>query len=315
MKVLITGGTGFLGRAVAKTLCAQADMQVCITARRPTSNTVHQLDVLAEVAALTKALRGVQGVAHCVAGNEETTLKGTQNLLEACSLAKVQRVVLISSIAVYGQATGLVNEESPCVPAGRHNYASWKVQVEEMSRHYSGLEVVILRPTIIYGPDSPLWVTGIERRIKTGYWGTFAAAGMGSCNLVHVDDVAEAVRKALITPSINGQIFNINGPTQVTWNEWFQKIADIMGYGVLPVIAPKLLHMRTLLALPFKAIRKITGIRAFQWVEAVPAFSELRLFRLKAVYSTNKAERALNWKPQISLHDGLKTLSPLKGGF
>ncbi|MCP1220300.1 NAD(P)-dependent oxidoreductase [Acetobacter orientalis] len=309
MKVLITGGNGFLGREVAKTLRAQAGMHVLVTARTPRETSDIMLDVTSDIATVACLLKGVECVAHCVAGNEDTTIRGTHNLLEACKLAHVKRIVLISSIAVYGSATGVVNEKSPRLQGGRRNYATWKAKVEEISQTYADIEIVILRPTIIYGPDSPLWVSGIKRRIQTGYWGTFGAAGEGSCNLVHVTDVAEAVKAALIAPDVSGQVFNINGPSVISWNAWFQTIADVMQYGMLPNIPEMTLWVRTVLSLPFKLVRKVSGITLFKWVDAAPALSELTLFRLKAFYPTDRAKIMLNWSARISLQEGLATLS------
>lgn len=311
MKVLVTGSNGFLGKAVVKALDARPDVQVLATGRQATDSTV-RLDVTEDAAIQTRILQGVDGVVHCAVGNADVAITGTRNLLDACRKAGVRRVVLISSIAVYGDAAGCVSEDTPRIKGAWSNYAGRKAMAEELAEGFPELEIVTLRPAIIYGPNSPLWVTDLERRIRSGYWGEFGAAGAGSCNLVYVDDVARAVEAALVVPSAAGQTFNITGPACITWNNWFQKVADLMGYGPLRHIPPPVLYGWILAALPFKALRKLFRMDVFAWVSAAPALSELVLFRRKAVYTADKAKAVMNWSARMTLDEGLATIGRSK---
>ncbi|MFS3135430.1 NAD-dependent epimerase/dehydratase family protein [Gluconacetobacter sacchari] len=313
MKVLVTGSNGFLGKAVVRTLAARPDMRILATARQLSDRTA-RLDITEDAAVQADILRGVDGVVHCAAGGADVVIDGTRKLLEACQMAGVRRVVLISSISVYGGAAGCVSEATPRIKGTRSNYAGWKAMAEEASEGFPGVEIVILRPTIIYGPDSPLWVTGLERRILGGYWGEFGALGDGSCNLVHVDDVAGAVEAALVVRSAAGHVFNVNGPDCVSWNSWFQKMADLVGYGPLRHITPPVLYGRVLVALPFKALRKLLRSDRFAWVSGAPALSELALFRRKVFYPTDKAKAILNWSAHMTLADGLATIGHSRAG-
>ncbi|MFW7266623.1 NAD-dependent epimerase/dehydratase family protein [Gluconacetobacter sp. Hr-1-5] len=307
MKVLVTGSNGFLGKAVVNILGARPDMQVLATARQPNDNTL-RLDVTEDAAMQARILHDVDCVVHCAVGGADVVIAGTRKLLEACRIAGVRRVVLISSVSVYGGADGSVSEAAPRIKGTWSNYAGWKAMAEEVAEGFPALEIVILRPTIIYGPDSPLWVTDLERRIRSGYWGDFGSAGAGSCNLVHVDDVAAAVEAALVVRAAAGQVFNINGPDCISWNSWFQKVANLIGYGPLRHIALPVLYGRVLVALPFKLIRKLLRTDRFAWVRGAPAISELALFKRKVFYPTDKANEVMNWSARITLEDGLATI-------
>ncbi|GBR06461.1 hypothetical protein GLI01_14750 [Gluconacetobacter liquefaciens] len=311
MKVLVTGSNGFLGKAVVKFLTGRLDMQVLATARQTNDSTV-RLDVTEDAAMQARILYDVGSVVHCAVGGADVVIAGTRKLLEACCIAGVRRVVLISSVSVYGGADGSVSEATPRIKGTWSNYASWKAMAEEVAEGFPALEIVILRPTIIYGPNSPLWVTDLERRIRSGYWGNFGSAAAGSCNLVHVDDVASAVEAALVVRAAAGHVFNINGPDCISWNDWFQRVANLIGYGPLRHITLPVLYGRVLVALPFKLIRKLLRTDRFAWVRGAPAISELALFKRTVFYRTDKAKEIMNWSARITLEDGLATIGQSK---
>jgi nucleoside-diphosphate-sugar epimerase len=218
----------------------------------------------------------------------------------------VRLVVHLSSIAVYGPAEGEVDEATPTLTGDGPGYAHWKAAAEAICRAEAGpdLSVVILRPSIVYGAGSELWVRTLARRIIAGRWGHFGAAGEGICNLVHVSDVAAAVRAAL-NVGAGVEVFNINGPEPVTWNTWFSHFARAIGHE-LPSIAPAAWRRRSRLALPLKAAARIAPVRrrCETYLLGAPSASELRLFALRATYPVEKARRGLGWQPSVCLVEG-----------
>jgi nucleoside-diphosphate-sugar epimerase len=268
-----------------------------------------RVDVL-HPSSLDAALVGVDAVVHCAVGPRATTLTGTQNVIEAAQRAVVRRVVHLSSVAVYGDAAGRVTETTPilpCPPSGG-GYAQWKAGAEALCRRATGLSVVMLRPSIVYGVGSEPWIAHAARRIEARRWGTLGAAGEGVCNPVHVTDVAEAVLAALRADVAHGEAFNINGPEHLTWNAWFTRLAQALGHAALPDISPPAWRRRSQMALPIKAlVRALPVLRApfAQYLLGAPAASELALFRLNATYPIDKAHAQLHWWPHMSLADGL----------
>ena len=113
--VLVTGAGGFVGSHAVRHL--SRDMEV-IAATRDGRDGTRRLDVRDE-AGLRSGLAGVAAVVHCAVGDRAVTVDGTTALLAAAAQAGVRRFVHISSVAVYGGATGEVSEATPMVVPGR----------------------------------------------------------------------------------------------------------------------------------------------------------------------------------------------------
>lgn len=299
--VLVTGAGGFIGSAVARALSGQTEV---IAATRDGRNRTRQLD-LREGATLEERLTGAGAIVHCAVGDRQVTVDGTRRLLEAAARAGVRRVVHLSSVAVYGAAEGEVGEDTAMVSPGVGGYAGWKAAAELACLQAQGLEVVRLRPSIVYGPGSKLWVDGLARRIRSGRWGVFGEQGEGFCNLVHVRDVANAVVRAISAKDAPGRALNVNGSGRLTWNEWFVAFGRTIEAPELRDISPLRLRLRVATSLPVKAIARISPNFAADWRLGAPARSELALFALRAHYPTGAARDVLGWEPVIGWQDGL----------
>ncbi len=300
--ILVTGAGGFIGGHLLRHLQRDPDATV-IAATRDGRGDSRQLDLL-DGAGLQRGLAGVAAVVHCAVGDRAVTVDGTRALLAAAAAAGVRRFVHISSVAVYGLATGAITEAAPMLP-GRSGYAGWKAATEEACLAQDGLEVVRLRPAVVYGPGSALWVTTLARRIRSGRWGTFGSAGEGTCNLVHVLDVVASIRQALARPGIAGAAYNISGAEPMTWNEWFTRMAQALGAPSLRPLSPLQIRARSLSALPLKVANRIRPGLAGTWLLGAPASSELALFGLKATYANTAARDSLGWAPRIGVGQGL----------
>jgi nucleoside-diphosphate-sugar epimerase len=313
--LLVTGAGGFIGGAVARVLAVPPGAIVRGATRDARSLgagiTPCRLDVR-EAASLGAALSGVDAVVHCAVGDRDTTVEGTRTLLRVARECGVRRVVHLSSVAVYGGATGAVDEATPLVAPEGQGYAHWKSAAEAVCREAAttGLEIIMLRPAIVYGPGSRSWITLPAERVMSGAWGGLGAAGRGTCNPVHVRDVAEACRAAIHAPvSAAGDAFNISGAETLSWSGWYDRLAQALGRPALRDLSPAAWRRRMASGLPFKALARVAPAagRVFQrQILASPARSELALFALQATYPTAKAAARLGWSARIGLDEGLR---------
>ncbi len=309
-KVLVIGAGGFVGRHVVRLLRETEGVETVPATRDGAAGSRH-LDLLSPET-VEAALSGIDAVVHCAVGDRRVTVDGTRNLLSAAAGAGVRRIVVLSSVAVYAGGSGPLREDSQRVPVGTGSYAGWKLAAEDLCLGERRVESVLLRPTIIYGPGSVLWVDKMVARIRSGHWGTFGAAGDGTCNLVHVRDVATAVAAALMAPGIAHRAFNLDGPEAMSWNDWFRRLAEGIGAPPLPELFPAQIRARSLLSLPFKAVDRLRPGLVPQWALAAPAGSELALFGRRTTYPIDAAREALGWTPRIGVAEGLRdTLASL----
>ncbi|MGB0696981.1 MAG: NAD-dependent epimerase/dehydratase family protein [Rhodospirillaceae bacterium] len=325
-KVLITGARGFLGAALTKAL--QQDpkwIPLAGTRDGQPGTRLAQIEGLQVVvcdvtdpASVASALQGCDAVVHCAFGDRAATVDGTRTVLRAAQEAGIERMVHISTIAVHGGATGLITEVSPRVDPTIPDYAGNKAAAENVLFEAINStpdqdpdqtpRLIILRPTIIYGPGSQLWIDSLASRLRSGLWGRFGPLGEGTCNPIHVDDVIAAIGQALVTNVASGSTYIINGADRLTWNDWFAAVAQALGLKTPETVSPGALKARTYASLPLKALRKLAPELAkpfAPWIEAAPARSELTLFALKADYCADKASQELGWTAQISLQDGI----------
>jgi UDP-glucose 4-epimerase len=238
MSTLVTGGNGFIGRHVVDRLHERRERVVSYD-RGPAATAVPaalirvrgELFDLRRLAA-TIAEHDVRGIVHA-AGMADPLLSigmpaatvaanaiGTLHLLEAVRLADFGgRIVLLSSIAVYGNNDEAVDERSPLRP--RTPYAATKAFGDLLGHVYNrryGLDVVSLRISDAYGPGrvlpGPLQDmidAALERRPLR-----LAAGADHPWHPVHVEDVARAILAALDAPNPTGRIYDITGGERVT---------------------------------------------------------------------------------------------------
>ena len=302
-KILVTGAGGFIGGYTTRYLERTAGVPV-IAGTRDGRDGSRRFDVR-DLAGMAEALAGVSTVVHCAVGDRAVTVDGTRDLLRAAAKAGVRRVVHLSSMSVYGGASGRVMEDTPMVSPDEDGYAGWKSAAEQACLAETGVETVRLRPTIVYGPGGKYWLGHTARRIASGHWGTLGAAGEGTCNLVHVADVAGAIAAAMSAPQAAGKAFNVNGPETTTWNGYFQALAKAIGAPPLRAITPMEMQARRYSALPLKAAAKLRPGLGRDWLLGVPSRSDLGLFASRATYPVDAARDGLGWTPSMGVAAGL----------
>jgi len=251
VNIVVTGAGGFLGGALVERLLAHGVREVGVVTRPGGKRT--RLDeaasrhrdarlrfIEANVIAPADARKAVEGadvVYHLAAAMKGAPadmylngVVGTKTLLEAIAAGKRKtRVVLVSSFGVYGVADqgrgALVNEDTPLEshPERRDVYSQVKLRQEQLARELApklGLDLVVLRPGVIYGPGG----SAFSSRVGLNLFGVFLS--LGGSNLLplsYVDNCAEAIVVAGQAPGAAGQAYNVNDDDLPTCRDYLRE--------------------------------------------------------------------------------------------
>jgi len=247
--VLVTGATGFIGGRLVERLVSLEGARVrALVHTMGNAVRIARLPVelirgdLLDLDSLRSAAQGCDVIFHCAygsSGNDEerrqVNVDGTRNVLQAALEAGVRRVVHFSTVAVHDvDHSGVVDETAPYATQG-DVYTLSKIEAEKVVFAYqrdNGLEVVVLRPPVVYGPYAPYWTVAQIECIKNGNF-TLVEDGQGTCNPIYVDDVVAASTLAAVHPGADGEAFIIaNNPT--TWREVFGYYLQMVGKSQVP---------------------------------------------------------------------------------
>ncbi len=257
MKILILGGSGYIGKRLADMLRATAWAVPVMGSRKPrdaaTSGTSSVVVDTCNLTALTETLRGMDAVVNCVAGDEHSIAEGARVMVQAARDVHCRRIVQLSTMSVYGPREGLVREDSPLDP-GLGWYGRAKCQAEHHVVGFSrqGGEAVIVRPGCVFGPGSELWVGRVGRWLQARRLGDLGIGGDGWSNLVHVDDVCRAVMASLQLPVRRNDVpvFNLAAPDSPRWNTYFVDLALSIAATPVKRISSRQIQCDTLLLSP-----------------------------------------------------------------
>lgn len=242
-RILVTGGTGFIGGRLVERLALESGAQLTVllrnyarapyVARFPVDMVEADLTDLTEV---ERAMEGCDIVLHCACqtdGSEDAqravNVDGTKNILEAAQRHGVKRVVHVSTINVYGPPKdGDLDETAPRQYSG-DVYSDSKVDAEKLALGYADrVPVSVVQPTMVYGPGGPAWTTRILNDLKNGRV-ILVNDGQGLCNPVYVDDMVSGILRAAILDGAVGEAFLISGESPVTWREFYAAHEAILG--------------------------------------------------------------------------------------
>ncbi len=307
-RYLVTGANGFIGRVVCAHLQAQG-AEVVALLRRPVPGP-WQTAVLGD---LTQALdmtgwprlSGVvhlAGVAHQQADwayYQRVNVAATARLVQACVAAEVPRLVYISSVKAMGETTPVtgVDETAPCQPSTPYGQSKYAAEQHILQSRLT--EAVVLRLPLVYGPQVKGNLARLLRWTQAGWLPPLPETG-NRRSLVHVQDVAEAVSRALIQPAITGQVYLIAEPRAYSAGELGALLRQAVGRA--PARWPSPAWAWWLAARAGDGLRRL-GVPA-------PLDSALyqRLFD-SACYHPVKAERALGFRASHELATGLRALA------
>lgn len=315
MKVLVTGGTGFTGKALVKRLLDEDHEVVALDYKEGLKTrelrewgadvrigSVTDPDVVAE------CMKGVEVVHHLAAAfremnvpdsyYHEVNVDGTRNTLDAAERQGVRRFIYCSTCGVHGNVDDPpAGEDAPIRPADY--YQRTKYEAEPVVQEYfrDGLSTVTLRPAAIYGPGDPERFFMIFRKVAAGRFPMFGS-GKTYYHPLYVDNLVDAFMLAMQDGKGDGEAYLIADEHFVEIEELVRKVAVALGsdvqiphYPVWPLVIAG--HVCEKLCRPFHITPPIFP-RRVDW------FRQNRAFRI------DKAKRDLGYDPQVGLDEGLR---------
>jgi nucleoside-diphosphate-sugar epimerase len=259
MLAMVTGGTGFLGSHLVRTLRQRGvDVRVLLRPGTPPSrlppDVDHRVGDVRDPAAVREAFAGVSTVFH-LAGlvapyasrqrHLEINVGGTETVVEACLAAKVERLVYVSSTVVYGIECDRrgVTEDAPHVAAFVAPYEESKVKAEQFVARRAGetgLPTVVLRPGMGWGPRERVVLPVMIRNLRSRLF-FMVGNGRNTLDLSFAGNIAHALWLAGTRPEAVGRIYNVADGFGITCREYLRALARELGLPVPRRWIPKAL--------------------------------------------------------------------------
>lgn len=330
--ILVTGGSGWLGKRVVATLAGRlndaafpslrADRIRCLA---PPGEEFKELAALG-VETVTGDIRDAEAVKRFVAGFESALLihlagiihprrvrdfeavntEGTLGLLAAARDVGLARMVVMSSNSPIGcnpSTTHRFNEESPYNPYMGYGRSKWLMELglREAMRHRRNPEITIIRSPWFYGPGQPPRQTRFFSMIKDGH---FPIVGDGSNrrSMAYVDNLTQGVLLAATDTRAANEIFWIADETPYSMNQIIETVGRVMRNDFGIAVKPNKVRLPSIVGeVATLADRVLQGVGVYQ--QKIHVLSEMNK---TIACSVDKAKRILHYKPAVDLEEGMR---------
>lgn len=315
MKILVTGGTGFTGKALVKRLINAGHQVVSLDNKQGLkTNDIRQWGAEVIIGSVTdrevvkKCMQGVEIVHHLAAAfrelsvpnsyYDEVNIGGTEIVLQEALTQGVKKFIYCSTCGVHGNVENPPGgEDAPIAPADY--YQRTKYEGESLVQSYcgKGMPTVILRPAAIYGPGDPERFYMIFKRVKQGLFPMFGK-GKTYYHPLYIDNLIDALMLAMEAGKGVGEAYLIADEEYVELEDLVRRVAKALNVAVaiphfplMPLIIAG--HICEKLCKPF-------GIAPPIFPRRVDWYRQNRAFKI------DKAKNELDYQPRVGLDEGLK---------
>jgi nucleoside-diphosphate-sugar epimerase len=315
MRVLVTGGTGFTGKALVKRLLDAGHDVVALDYKeglktqdlRDWGATV-VIGSVTDRDAVARCMEGVDVVQHLAAAFRElnvpdtyyydVNVEGTRNVLEAALAQGVKKFIYCSTCGVHGNIDHPpAGEDAPIQPADY--YQRTKYEAEPIVQDYfaKGLKTVILRPAAIYGPGDPERFFMIFKRVAKGSFPMFGN-GKTYYHPLYIDNLVDAFLLAMEPGRGDGKAYLVADERYVEIEELVRKVGRalhvevrIHHYPIWPVVLVG--HVCETLCKPLKVTPPLFP-RRVDW------------YRQNRAFKIDRIKRDLGYVARVDLDEGLR---------
>lgn len=303
--ILVTGANGFVGRALCDTLIKQGYTVLAAVRNADRISTFPRQVTIGEITAntqWTEALSNVYAVIHLAArvhvmhetaidaltAYRKVNVEGTLNLAKTAVKTDVKRFIFISSIKVNGEGTILDHPYTPeDLPTPTDAYSISKLEAEialQQLAKDTGLEVVIIRPPLIYGP-------GVKANFKNmlNILNKSLPLPLGAINnkrsLVALDNLLDLISCCIDHPAAANQTFLVSDNEDISTSELLKRLSVALGKKAILIPIPNVL---------LQSVANLLGKKAF----AQRLCGSLQV-------DISKTRQLLNWTPPLTLDKAL----------
>ena len=326
MKVMVLGGTGFIGCHLVERL-ANNGFDVVIPVRKeskressPTGSVqVVEADLL-RPGSLDGLMEGVDAVFHLAAirgsgwslSDEEVCRVNvgiTKNLMEAAVSQAVKHCVYVSSVSVYGHPSNvLVGEEYPCSPVTRYGKTKYEAEkvVEEFHKRDKVLSTII-RPVITYGPgDTWGMVAKLISLINLNRYLTIGN-GENRVHLIYINDLIDGLMLVLNNPAVRGRTYILAGEEPITINRLVGIISVALGTRVINLHIPT--WFAKLTAQSMELLYRLLAINK----EPLVTLDKIDIMCRDRAFDFKRGKEDLRFAPKVGYEEGIeRTVAWLK---
>jgi len=311
MTSLVTGATGFVGKHLVARLADNNEPVRTLyrNAQKGQTLTGKTESVIGDVSderAVRQAVAGTTVIYHCAAAHStasteemrRTTLPSLRALLAAMrDSATSPRLILMSSINVLGNGSyASATEDSPRRRT-KELHVDLKIEAEELAEKAvaDGLDIVILRPGLIYGPGEP-HLPKLAQAIKNGKF-VFIGSRDNVVPLIHVSDMIEAMKLAGDSKLASGRTYNITDGGATTIGDLAGALARAVGRAepkrVLPKVVPRVAN-------------SVCGLIG---KKGPVSSSALRFLGSSRHVDISRARKELGFNPKVMLAEGVGSMA------